>query len=124
MKKSLLAVLALSCLILVPGCQKKGGTIRPKDLDSIKIGMTKKELIDQIGEPVAYLQGNPAFNTLDAFVYAILGQAEVYFYGLLYICSFGFYTPDNVSLCLLSFSNEKLEKCSIVHGGHSWTNIK
>lgn len=120
MSKSLLLGVAILGIIFLSGCHQKGCIIKPQDLNKVTIGMTKEELVDQIGEPAVYIKGNPNFCKIDAWVYPVLGRAKQYWYGLMYLCSFGFYEPDmNINCCLVSFSDEKLSKWCVTNG---WTN--
>ena len=111
--------LFLGLLLVLPGCNKKEFVIAHRDLEKIKIGMTKQEIIDQIGEPAIFVKGNPRFNVLDIWIYPVIEKARYVWYGLMYICSFGFYTPNkNIVCCMLFFSDDILEQWTIANNGY------
>lgn len=116
-KKTLL-IISIACLIVLSGCQKR---INPSQLSNLKIGMSKQEVINQLGEP-AVQRGSMINNyhqVLDVYEYLVdYGPTQQQYMGctLLCICSLGilfplyFCLPSQIDPYWMFFYNDQLEK--------------
>jgi hypothetical protein len=105
-------------LLLLTGCQK---TIKPCHLSKLKIGMSKHEVIEQIGEP-SVQRGSMINNfaqEIDVYEYLVDHGATAQQYAactLACICSFGllfplyFCLPGHLDPYWLFFCDNRLEK--------------
>jgi hypothetical protein len=113
-------LITIPCLFLffLSGCQK---TIHPSHLSRLKIGMSKKEVVEQIGEP-SVQRGSMINNfaqEIDVYEYLVDYGATAQQYAActaLCICTFGlllplyFCLPGRIDPYWLFFFNNRLEK--------------
>ena len=117
LKKTLL-VTSTTCLFVLSGCQKR---IQPSHLSSIRIGMSKNEVIRHLGEPEVQ-RGSMMNNfnqVIDVYEYLVNRgptDQQIVACTFLVICSFGllfplyFLTPTLADPYWMFFCNDRLEK--------------
>jgi hypothetical protein len=103
-------------LLLLTGCQKR---IRPRDLNKIQLGMTKQEVIHEIGEPTIYRGSmvNDFDQIVDVFEYTVdLGSTSQEWWRYFVLANSplhdfaGFAFVDHLETYWLFFYNNILKK--------------
>ena len=116
--KKTMMVASIACLFVLSGCQKR---IKPSQLSGLRIGMSKNEVINQLGEPDVQrgsMKNN--FNqVIDLYEYLVdhgVPAEEYVACSVLCIFTLGlalpvfFFLPSQTDPYWMFFCNDRLEK--------------